>query len=152
MFLLRRAGERLIIIMVLITVVVIMMIIIIIIVILLILTYVARISPEDHQNFTGTSREFQPSHQIWAESMEVVCFVRRLFFVSGWNAPCGALEAGAPSIAGCLSLQRLVMDLPLIHPVWDSNPRTPASEPILLPTELEEPLIKIARLTQVLHK
>ena len=39
-------------------------------------------------------------------------------------------------IAECLPLQRLVMDFPLNRPVWDSNPRPPAPEPILLPTEL----------------
>ena len=33
-----------------------------------------------------------------------------------------------PLIAGCLFLQRLGVDLPLNRPVWDSNPRPPASE------------------------
>jgi hypothetical protein len=39
-------------------------------------------------------------------------------------------------VAGCLSLQRLVMGLPLARPVRDSNARPLASEQILLPTEI----------------
>ena len=33
----------------------------------------------------------------------------------------GALEAGGPLIAGCLSLQRLGIDIPVTRPAWDSN-------------------------------
>ena len=61
---------------------------------------------------------------------------------SGWSALCGALEAGGPSLHGAyLSLQRLVMDLPLSRPLWDSNPRPPAYEPTLLPTALSVQLV-----------
>ena len=61
-----------------------------------------------------------------------ICFLVRIFGPDGMS--CVVLRR--PSIAGRLSLQRLGMNLPLTHPVWDSNPRPLASEPILLPTEL----------------
>ena len=56
------------------------------------------------------------------------CFVSVGSFWSGWNVLRGAMEARGPSIAGCFSLQSLGVDLPITRPVWDSNPRPPASE------------------------
>ena len=47
---------------------------------------------------------------------------------SGWNYPAWCLGGRMPLIAGRLSLQGLGMDLPITRPVWDSNPRPPASE------------------------
>ena len=41
--------------------------------------------------------------------------IGRSLFGSGWSALRGALEA-RPLIAGCLSLQRLGVDLPVTHP------------------------------------
>ena len=46
-----------------------------------------------------------------------------------------------PLIAGCLSLQRLGMDLPRTCPAWDSNPRPLASESRPQPTELSVRLV-----------
>jgi len=44
-----------------------------------------------------------------------------------------------PLTAGCLSLQSLVVGLPAIRPVWDSNVGPPASEIRSLTTELSVP-------------
>ena len=40
---------------------------------------------------------------------------------SGWNFPAWCSGGRRPLIAGCLSLQRLGIDLPVTHPAWDSN-------------------------------
>ena len=53
----------------------------------------------------------------------VCCFDSEESLRSEWNFPAWCSGGRRPLIAGCLSLQRLVMDLPLIRPVWDSNPR-----------------------------
>jgi len=52
------------------------------------------------------------------------------------NCPASCSGGSRPLIAGRLSLQRLGVHLPLNRPVWDFNPRPPASEPTLLTIEL----------------
>ena len=49
-------------------------------------------------------------------------------FWSGWNFPAWCSGGRRPLIAGCLSIQRLGIDLPVTCPAWDSNLRPPASE------------------------
>ena len=49
-------------------------------------------------------------------------------FWSGWNRPAWCSGGQRHLIAGCVSLQRIGMNLPVARPVWDSNPRPPASE------------------------
>ena len=49
-------------------------------------------------------------------------------FWSGRNCPAWCSGGPRPLIAGCLSLQRLGVDLPVTRTVWDSKPRPPASE------------------------
>ena len=74
-----------------------------------------------------TDLDLSPSFLPWT---------RRSLFWSRWTCPAQCSGGRRPLIAGCLSLHWLAMDLPLTRPVWDSNPRPPASGPILLPTEL----------------
>ena len=64
-----------------------------------------------------------------AAAVVVVVVVAVVSFWSGWNALHGILSGGRrPLIAGCLSLHRLGMDLPVTRTVWDSSLRPPASE------------------------
>ena len=58
----------------------------------------------------------------------VLLFDSQESFWSRWNCPARCSGGRRPLIAGCLSLQRLGVDISVIHPVWDSIPRHPASE------------------------
>ena len=49
-------------------------------------------------------------------------------FLVRMKCPAWCSGGQRPWIAGCLSLQRLIMDLPLTRPVRDSNLGPPASE------------------------
>ena len=51
-----------------------------------------------------------------------------VFLWSGWNFPSWCSGGRRPLIAGCLSLQRLGIDVPVTRPAWDLNLRPPASE------------------------
>ena len=63
--------------------------------------------------------------------MFIVCFcfwLGGVFLWSGWNFPAWCSGGRRPWIAGRLSLQRLGIDLPVTHPVWDANLGPLASE------------------------
>ena len=65
----------------------------------------------------------------WEHSMVFRCFWLRMIFVwSGWNFHAWCSRGRRPLIAGCLSLQKLGIDLPVTRPACDSNPRHPTSE------------------------
>ena len=65
-----------------------------------------------------------------------LCFDSEESFLVLTECPCVVLWRPEALIAGCLSLQRLGMDIPITRPVWGSNPGPPASESTLLTTGL----------------
>ena len=58
---------------------------------------------------------------VWFRYCLVVFLARRNILWSGWNFPAWCSRGRRPLIAGCLSLQRLEIDLPVTHPARDSN-------------------------------
>ena len=90
----------------------------------------------------------KPESMPWSKPTWFVAY-SEVSLWSGWDFPSWCSGGRRPLIAGCISLQRLGVDLPVLRPVWNSNPRPPASEPILLPIELEEPLMAKADLLVV---
>ena len=83
--------------------------------------------------------------QTWATCQWRFCIVCCIsvvwgvFLWSRWNFPAWCSGCRRPLIAGCLSRQRLGIDLTLTRPVWDSNLRPPASESRSIATELLQP-------------
>ena len=75
----------------------------------------------------------------WHRSRRIVSWLWGVRLVQA-ECPAWCPKGWGPVIAGCLYPRRPGMDLPLTRPVGDLNPRPPASEPTLPPTELSGPL------------
>ena len=75
----------------------------------------------DQTRQTGVRSAPGPRHVL-------LCFPTRRSLLSRWNFPALCSGGRRPLVAGCLSLRRLGVDLPVTRPVWDWNRRPPASE------------------------